>query len=164
MPFRIQVANDGPSDANQVSLLVEGLNGTKVKSNRDAAQMATVHHLRRFGNVPAHSNGPNNPGPVVSTGNPFKFKQGADAAARDLVKVSVKGWSSSFDHMFKNHTQADPEANDVYNAPGVREPCRCVAAHAGIGRRGRPGRTWGNVSDPAVDLVRGGVAHACLPE
>ena len=33
VPFRIQVANDGPLDANQVSLLVEGLNGTKVKSN-----------------------------------------------------------------------------------------------------------------------------------
>ena len=33
VPFRIQVANDGPLDANQVSLLVEGLNGTKVQSN-----------------------------------------------------------------------------------------------------------------------------------
>ena len=124
VPFRIQVANDGPLDANQVSLLVEGLNGTKVKSNGAAAQYGDSFTISGayFGNVPAHSNGPNDPGPVVSTGNPFKFKQGADAAARDLVKVSVKGWSSSFDHMFNNHTQADPEANDVYNAQVFENP------------------------------------------
>ena len=122
--FRIQVANDGPLDANQVSLLVEGLNGTKVKSNGTGAAFGDSFTISGsfFGNVPAHSNGPNDPGPVVTTGNPFKFKQGADAPARDLVKVSVKGWSSSFDHMFNNHTQADPEANDVYNAQVFENP------------------------------------------
>ena len=117
VPFRIQVANDGPLDANQVSLLVEGLNGTKVKSNGAAATYGNSFTISGafFGNVPGHSNGPNDPGPVVTTGNPFKFKQGSDAPARDLVRVSVAGWSSSFDHTFNNHTVADPEAKDVYN-------------------------------------------------
>ena len=66
--------------------------------------------------MPAHSNGSNGPGPVLTTGDPFHFKQGSDAPARDLVRVSVAGWSSSFDHIFNNHTDADPEAKDVYNA------------------------------------------------
>jgi hypothetical protein len=124
VPFRIQVANDGPLDANQVSLLVEGLNGTKVKSNGAAAQYGDSFTISGsyFGDVPAHSNGPNDPGPVVSKGNPFMFKQGSDAPARDLVRVSVKGWSSSFDHMFNNHTQADTEAQDVYNAQVYENP------------------------------------------
>ena len=122
--FRIQVANDGPLDANQVSLLVEGLNGTKVKNNKDDSEFGDSFTIRgaTFGNVPAHSNGPGDPGPVVTTGDPFKFKQGADAPARDLVRVSVKGWSSNWDHLFNNHTQADTEANDVYNAQVFENP------------------------------------------
>ncbi len=72
--------------------------------------------------MPAHSNGSNGPGPVVTTGDPFHFKQGSDGAARDLVRVSVAGWSSSFDHMFNNHTDADAEANDVYNAQVFENP------------------------------------------
>jgi hypothetical protein len=122
--FRIQVANNGPLDANQISLLVEGLNGTLVKSNGPNAAFGDEFTISGafFGNVPAHSNGPGDPGPVVTTGNPFKFKQGADAPAKDLVRVSVKGWSSGFDHIFNNHTQADPEANDVYNAQVFENP------------------------------------------
>jgi hypothetical protein len=122
--FRIQVANDGPLDANQVSLLVEGLNGTLVKSNGAGSVYGDSFTISGafFGDVPAHSNGPGDPGPVVTTGNPFKFKQGADAPAKDLVRVSVKGWSSSFDHTFSHHTQADPEANDVYNAQVFENP------------------------------------------
>ncbi len=35
--------------------------------------------------------------------------------ATDLVRVSVAGWSSSWDHVFDNHTEADPNANAVYS-------------------------------------------------
>ncbi len=124
VPFRIQVANDGPLDANQVSLLVEGRNGTQVKSNGAGSQYGGSFTISGafFGNVPAHSNGPNDPGPVVTTGDPFFFKQGSDAPARDLVRVSVAGWSSNFDHMFNNHTVPDPEAKDVYNAQVFENP------------------------------------------
>ena len=96
MPFRIQVANDGPLDANQVSLLVEGLNGTKVQSNGINPTFVDSFTISGafFGNVPGHSNGSDDPGPVLTTGDPFHFKQGSDAPARDLVRVSVAGWSS----------------------------------------------------------------------
>ena len=50
MPFRIQVGNNGPLDANQVSLLVEGLNGTKVQSNG-----LNPAFLDKFGPSPARS-------------------------------------------------------------------------------------------------------------
>ena len=118
VPFRIQVGNNGPLDANQVSLLVEGLNGTKVQSNGLNSAFLDKFTISGafFGDVPGHSNGPGDPGPVLTTGDPFHFKQGSDAPARDLVRVSVAGWSSSLDHIFDNHTEADPEAKDVYNA------------------------------------------------
>ena len=129
VPFRIQVGNNGPLDANQVSLLVEGLNGTKVQSNgldpafRDKFTISGAF----FGDVPGHSNGPSDPGPVLTTGDPFHFKQGSDAPARDLVRVSVAGWSSSLDHIFNNHTEADTGGEGRLQRPGVRGP-RCVAA------------------------------------
>ena len=119
VPFRIQVANDGPLDANQVSLLVEGLNGTQVKSNGvRRATWRPVHHLRRVLRQRACPlERPERPGTGGEPpGIPFHFKQGSDGPARDLVRVSVAGWSSSFDHMFNNHTGADAEAKDVYNA------------------------------------------------
>lgn len=113
--FRIQVANSGPVDANQLSLLVEGLNGTLVASNgvnRDLQDAFTISGAF-FGDVPAHSATT----PRVSPGDPFEFRASTSSTTvRDLVRVSVAGWETTFNHLTSGHTREDAEANDVYSS------------------------------------------------
>jgi hypothetical protein len=115
--FRIQVSNSGPLDANDLSLLVEGLNGTEVQSNG-----VNLPWLDSFtisgafcGNVLAHT--ANGSGPKVVPGNPFHFRQSRDfASATDLVRVSVAGFDTSFDHVTLGHSREDASAQDTYSA------------------------------------------------
>ena len=117
--FTFQVANNGPLDVKDLTLKVEGLNGTTVKANGAAAQWEPSHTSRvgYFPTVPAHSNGPNDPGPVVAPGIEWHFKPATSSSSvRDLVRVSVAGWTTDFEHMFRNHSQADAEANATYRS------------------------------------------------
>ncbi|KQR16775.1 hypothetical protein [Cellulomonas sp. Leaf334] len=111
--FRIQVANSGPLDANQLSLLVEGLNGTLVRSNglNSPWQSSFTISGAFFGDVPAHSAVT----PRVSPGDKFAFRPSTSSTTvRDLVRVSVAGYDTDLLHMTVAHTRADAEANDVY--------------------------------------------------
>ncbi|GEK21749.1 hypothetical protein [Cellulomonas xylanilytica] len=113
--FRIQVANSGPLDANQLSLLVEGLNGTLVRSNGVNPQFQSSFTISGafFGDVPAHSATT----PRVSAGDKFAFRPSTSSTSpRDLVRVSVAGYDSNLDHMTIGHSRADAEANDVYTS------------------------------------------------
>ncbi|MGY4642294.1 hypothetical protein [Cellulomonas sp. URHB0016] len=113
--FRIQVANSGPLDADELSLLVEGLNGTEVKSNGAAAQWGDSFEISGtwFGTVPAHSAD----SPVVSGGNKFHFKPSTSSTSvRDLVRVSVLAWETDFGHITSSHSRADTEAEDTYSS------------------------------------------------
>jgi len=111
--FRIQVANSGPLDANQLSLLVEGLNGTLVRSNGVNSPWLSSFTISGafFGDVLAHSATT----PKVSPGDKFAFQPSTSSSTvRDLVRVSVAGWETDLVHMTSGHTRADTEAKDVY--------------------------------------------------
>lgn len=116
--FRVRVSNSGPLHVDNLELLVEGLNGAaEVKGNNAQAQWEDSFTTSAgwFPRVPAHS--ATDPGPVEMTGGDFYFRATRPAArAKDLIKVSVFGWSSSFDHVFGGHTRADAEAVDVYTS------------------------------------------------
>ncbi len=111
--FRFQAANRGMLTMTDVTFLVEGLNGTLVKGNGAAAQYASslTTSVGFFPSLNAHQAD----SPVTWSSGPIWFKPTrVSSTATDLVRVSIAGWSSSWDHVFNNHTEADPDANDVY--------------------------------------------------
>ena len=113
--FRVQVTNTGTLDVNELDVLVEGLNGTLVKGNGAAAQYASSFTTSNgyLGTVPAHS--PNDP--VASGGGKFFFKPTTSSTViKDLVRVSVAGWDTTFDHPLINHSRADAAANGVFRS------------------------------------------------
>jgi hypothetical protein len=115
--FRFQVSNSGPLDVNELTLLVEGLNGTEVKANGAAAQWvdSVTTSPSYFGNVPAHS--ANGAGPVVSPGNKWHFKPTRSSSqVKDLVRVSVAGWETSLNHITSGHSREDALAQDTYSS------------------------------------------------
>jgi hypothetical protein len=118
--FRIQIKNAGPLDVNQLSLLVEGLNGTQVKSNGAAAVFGSSFTLNGsfIGNIAAHSA---DNAPVVTGGNKFHFKPtNVSSSIEDLVRVSVAGWDTTLNHQETAHTRADPAAEATFSS--VVEP------------------------------------------
>ncbi len=113
--FRIQVANSGPLNVLQLNILVEGLNGTLVKSNGAAAQWVSSFTVSGnfFGDVPAHSAAT----PVVSGGNKFHFKPSTSSSvSRDLLRITADEWNADLVHPLVSHSRADALANDVYSA------------------------------------------------
>ena len=113
--FRIQVANTGPLDVNDLQILVEGLNGTLVKNNNAIAPWtgSLTTSVGQFDDVPGHSG--NNP--KVSTGGKLHFKPViTTSAVTDLVRVSVAGWNTDSSHIENGHTRADADANAVYSS------------------------------------------------
>jgi len=115
--FRIQVSNSGPLDANQVSLLVEGLNGTEVQSNGTNSPWVDKFTISGafFGNVLGHSS---DEGPKVTPGEKFHFRNSRDfPTSTALVRASVAGWQTSFDHFSAGHTTDDDSlAQDIYGS------------------------------------------------
>jgi hypothetical protein len=114
--FRFQATNTGMLNMADVQFLVEGLNGTLVKGNGAAATYvdSLTTSAGFFDDLPAHH--PDEPvtwatGPIF-----FKPTRAFPNVAHDLVRVSVAGWSSSWDHVFDNHTEADPNAQDTYSS------------------------------------------------
>ncbi len=114
--FRIQVANGGPLDLLELSLLVEGLNGTEVKSNGAAAQWTTsftFSGISSLDKIPAHSAND----PYVTTGNKLHFRPGSSSTSvKDLVRVSIAGWDTDFTHMQVSHSRADALAEATYSS------------------------------------------------
>ena len=113
--FRVQVTNRGVLDVEGLSLVVTGLNGTQVKSNGAAAQFGSsfTTSVGFLDDVPAHQ--PENP--VTSGGNKFVFKAtSASSAVRDLVRVEVGVWDTSFRHMLIDHSDPDALAQGTYSA------------------------------------------------
>jgi hypothetical protein len=115
--FRIQVTNRGPLDANQVSLLVEGRNGTEVKSNGAAAPWGPAFTLPGdyFGDVLGHSH--DDSGPKLSPGGKFFFRNSQDfSTPTELLRVSVAGWTTDLNHLSAGHTPADRQARAVFSS------------------------------------------------
>lgn len=111
--FRIQVANSGPLDAKNLSILVEGLHGTEVKSGSAGAQWGDSFTWDVDTYVPAHSAQT----PVVVGGSVMSFRPTqAFSTARSLVRVSVAGWDTDFEHIGFAHSRADAEAKGTYSA------------------------------------------------
>ena len=114
--FRVRVTNSGQLHVDNLELLVEGLDErAEVRSNGALATWGPSFTTGSgwFPRVPAHSAG----GPVEMPGGDFSFRPTRRAAQpKDLIKVSVYGWTSSFDHLFGGHTRADAEADVVYRS------------------------------------------------
>lgn len=113
--FRIQVSNSGPLHVDDLDLLVEGLHETQVKSGGAIAQYddSFTTGAGWFPRVPAHSAAE----PVEMPGSDFWFTVSrAWAREKTLVRVSVAGWNSSFDHIFGGHTREDAAALGVYSS------------------------------------------------
>jgi hypothetical protein len=116
--FRIRVSNNGLLHVDEPQFLVEGLNGTLVKSNGGAAEWGSSFTTGAgwFPRVPAHSDGSGTVDMPSTEGFYFKPTR-TSATVTDLVRVSVAGWASSgFDHLFAAHTDADPQAVDTYSS------------------------------------------------
>ncbi len=112
--FKVQVANNGPLHVDQLSLLVEGLNGTEVKSNGAAATFADsfVYTNSDIERIPAHQK--NNP---VTTVGYFHFRASKEfASAHNLVRVSVEDWTTDWTHLQVDHTRKDELAQGTYRA------------------------------------------------
>lgn len=113
--FRFQVTNGGPLPMTDLSFKVEGVNGTLVKGNGAAAQYSSSWETSPgwFPDLPAHQ--PNTP--VTWTTAPFKFKPTRVATtSHELVRVSVAGWQTSWDHQLNAHTRADTDAKGSYSS------------------------------------------------
>lgn len=112
--FKVQLANNGPMHVDQLSLLVEGLNGTEVKSNGAAAEFdeSFVYTNSDIERIPAHQN--NNP---VTTVGYFHFRPSREfASEHSLVRVSVEDWTTDWSHLQGGHTRKDELAQGTYRA------------------------------------------------
>jgi hypothetical protein len=114
--LRFQAANGGMLDMTDVQFLIEGLNGTQIKGNGAAATYvdSLTTSAGFFPDLPAHQAGT----PLTWPTSPIFFKpsRAFPNVVHDLVRVSVANWSSSWDHVFDNHTEADPEAEATYSS------------------------------------------------
>ena len=114
--FRIEAANSGPLDVNDLIVFVEGLNGTEVRQNGAAAQFVSsfTTAVGQFPRVPAHQGN----APVLSTGSPFQFEapNNPKPAGTQLVRVSVAGWNTDLAHPLVSHSDGDATANAVYSS------------------------------------------------
>ncbi|NUU16915.1 hypothetical protein HP550_06585 [Cellulomonas humilata] len=113
--FRFQVTNRGPLTMTDLSFKVEGRNGTEIKVSGAAAQWEDWHETRPgwFPDLNAHAGTT----PVTWTGDPFLFRAtNAFTTPRELVRVSVAGWQTTWDHMLTNHTEADPDLRGSYSS------------------------------------------------
>ena len=112
--FDIRITNTGVLDVKQLSLLVEGLHGTEVKSNGAAAQWDSFFLLdgSYIGDIVAR-----NPDEFVEKNN-FHFRptSASPTVVKDLVKVSVAGWNTDFVHIQNAYSVAAPNANAVYSS------------------------------------------------
>lgn len=113
--FRFQVTNRGALPVNQLSLLIEGLNGTEVSQGNGAASPFGPSYTvdgGYFGDVPAHR--PNDP--KVSPGSPFRFRPNQTLpAGSELIRISVAGWDTTLDHILNSHSRADAAASSTYS-------------------------------------------------
>ena len=112
--FDIHVTNTGPLDVLELSLLVEGLNGTQVKSNGAAAQWTTsftYDGTSVLDRIPGHSGDD----PVVLSRLHFKQPR-SKSAATDLVRVSVAGYDADLAHILISHSRADSAAQVTYRS------------------------------------------------
>ncbi|WP_315094684.1 hypothetical protein [uncultured Cellulomonas sp.] len=113
--FRFQVTNSGPLEMTDLSFKIEGLHGTLVKGNGAAAQYVASWETNAgwFPDLPAHQ--PNNP--VTWSTLPFMFRPTRPTTtSKELVRVSVAGWQTSWDHPLTNHSEADPDAKGSYSS------------------------------------------------
>jgi hypothetical protein len=113
--FRFQAANGGMLRMTDLSFKVEGINGTLVKGNGAGNQYVSSFTTSPgwFPDLPAHQADD----PVTWATLPFTFKPTrVSSTSRELLRVSVAGWSSSWDHVFDNHTEADPDAKASYSS------------------------------------------------
>lgn len=53
---------------------------------------------------------------IEHSGGDFLFKVGGARPEADLVEVTVENFSSSLDHLFVEHTDADRDADAVYRS------------------------------------------------
>lgn len=113
--FRFQVTNRGPLPVRQLSLLIEGVNGTLVSQGNGAGSGLGPSYVvpgDYFGDVPAHQ--PNNP--TLSSGSPYWFQPTRTLpAGSELVRISVAGWDTTLDHILNSHSRADEEAAGTYS-------------------------------------------------
>jgi hypothetical protein len=112
--FEIHITNTGPLDVLELSILVEGLNGTEVKSNGAAAQWTdafTYDGTSDLDKIPGHSGN----SPVVLSRLHFKHPRSRPAVT-DLVRVSVAGFDADFGHMLVAHSRADTAAQATYSS------------------------------------------------
>lgn len=112
--FDIHITNTGPLDVLELSILVEGLNGTEVKSNGAAAQWTssfTYSGTSVLDKIPGHSGN----SPVVLSRLHFKHPR-SRTAVTDLVRVSVAGFDADFGHMLVAHSRADTAAQATYSS------------------------------------------------
>lgn len=121
VPFRIQVANAGPLDVLDLTVLVEGLNGTEVKNNGALSVYASsfTTSVGQFPTVPAHQGGT----PVLSEGGRFSFEapRTTKPAGTQLVRVSVAGWNTNFTHMLVSHSDPDTTAKATFSSAVVNQ-------------------------------------------
>ncbi|WP_380164333.1 hypothetical protein [Jannaschia sp. R86511] len=114
--FKFQVTNRGALDVENVSFLIEGLNGTQVKEGNGAGAAWGTEYTTTpgyFPRLPAHQ--PNDP--VLSNGSPYTFRpRSTSTAAQDLVRVSVAGWDTDLDHILMSHSRADDQAGATHQA------------------------------------------------
>ena len=148
--MQVRVSNGGPLHVTDLTVLIEGLNGTQVKKHGDASFTHSVTSSV-FDTVPAHQ-----ASSFVVAPEDYHFQVGGPAGGeKDLVRVSIKDHNVDLLHPTEGHTDPAPAANAVYRAEhpgGVTAPsrhtgcrvARCAeAAQATVSRR----LTWVHRSD-----------------
>lgn len=113
--FKFQATNTGQFlDVENVSFLLEGLNGTEVKQGNGAGAPWGTSYTTPPGYFPRiAANGT----PVLSIGSPFTFRPSQRfTTATDLVKVSVAAWDTDLNRITVSRTGSAPNAAGTYQA------------------------------------------------
>lgn len=110
--FKVRVRNDGPLNVDNLTLLMEGKNGSRVGEHGWTAGQISLE-TAVFPRVPGHMADDTW---IEIEDHYHLFVHRELPPNSELLKVSVKDWDTSFDHLTIGHSDPAPAASDSYHA------------------------------------------------
>lgn len=97
--FAVQVTNTGALHVTNLTVKVQGVNGTLVKNSGAIAPFESEFISAAFDQVDAHGGVTRHPGSAYSFRAPARAQ-----ASKNLIKVTLQDWDSDPDHIFIGHS------------------------------------------------------------
>lgn len=110
--FRVRVRNDGPLNVNDLTVLIEALDGANGVKLHGGTQFVPSITSEVFPQLRGHQADDEW---IEPPDGHFHFEAGGLSTLADLVKVSINDHNLDWDHLLLGHSDPRPNANDIYS-------------------------------------------------